>query len=61
MNDAVKMSVRPRIYGSGSDTFVLNGRHRAVGSTTATAAAAATEGAGTAVRRLYSLSSSGMM
>ena len=42
MNDAVKMSVRLRIYGSGSDTFVLNGRHRAVGSTTA--AAAATEG-----------------
>ena len=57
MNDAVKMSVRLRIYGSGSDTFVLNGRHRAVGSTTAAAVAAATEGADTVPPRLCSLSS----
>ena len=44
MNDAVRMSVRPRIYGTASDTFEHNGRHRAVEDTTA--AAAATEGAG---------------
>ena len=42
MNDAVRMSVWSRIYPSGSHTFVFNGRHRAVGYTTA--AAAATEG-----------------
>ena len=45
LNDAVRMSVRPRIYGSASDTFEHNGRHRAVEDTTAAAAAAATEGA----------------
>ena len=57
MNDVVRMSVRPRIYGSGSDTFVLTGRHRAVGSTTAAAVAAATEGPGTVPPRLCSLNS----
>ena len=43
MNDAVRMSVRLRVYGTASDTFKLNGRDRAVEDTTA---AAATEGAG---------------